>query len=300
MGQIEDDDRFRISLAGAQEKTALLWRNEQWHLPHGATPTTHIFKLPLGANRQGIDLTTSVENEWLCAQIVQAYGDEVPPCRMDSFGPHKVLIVERFDRKLSSDGTWWLRLPQEDLCQATGTPPGLKYENEGGPGIRKIMDLLLGSVSSQEDRRSFLRTQVVFWLLAAIDGHAKNFSVFLLAKGEYKLTPRYDILSAYPVLGHGFGKLHVQKIRMAMAVEGKSRHYRWNEIHGRHWSETANRCGMAAEMKSILSEIVESTPSVLDKVSNKIPPEFPTQVRETIFQGLRTASDQLKSDIAAF
>jgi serine/threonine-protein kinase HipA len=39
---------FRISIAGAQEKTALLRMGNQWHLPHGATPTTHILKLPIG------------------------------------------------------------------------------------------------------------------------------------------------------------------------------------------------------------------------------------------------------------
>lgn len=48
VGRDRDDGDFRISLAGAQEKTALLWLNDQWCLPHGATPTTHIFKLPLG------------------------------------------------------------------------------------------------------------------------------------------------------------------------------------------------------------------------------------------------------------
>lgn len=71
-------------------------------------------------------------------------------------------------------------MPQEDLCQATGTPPARKYESDGGPGIAKIMDLLLGSQNPAEDRRDFMRTQLIFWLLAAIDGHAKNFSLFLL------------------------------------------------------------------------------------------------------------------------
>jgi serine/threonine-protein kinase HipA len=33
---------FRISIAGAQEKTALLWHQEKWYLPQGTTPTSHI------------------------------------------------------------------------------------------------------------------------------------------------------------------------------------------------------------------------------------------------------------------
>jgi serine/threonine-protein kinase HipA len=237
------DETFRISLAGAQEKAALLFRGGGWHRPTGATPTTHILKLPLGVNPQGIDLSTSVENEWLCSEIVRAYGIEVAKCWIDVFGEHKALVVERFDRRLATDGKWYLRLPQEDFCQVTSTSPALKYESDGGPGMGAIMDLLLGSERTSEDRRDFMRTQLVFWVLAAIDGHAKNFSVFLLPGGAYRLTPRYDILSAYPVLGHGRGKLSTQKIRMAMAVQGKNRHCHWNEIRTRHWLETAKRVG---------------------------------------------------------
>ncbi len=187
----------------------------------------------MGPGPQGIDLSTSVENEWLCVQILQAYGIPVAECRMATFGEHRTLIVERFDRKLASDKSWWLRLPQEDFCQATATPPALKYESDGGPGIRRILEVLQGSERAEEDRRDFLRTQVVFWLLAAIDGHAKNFSLFLLPGGAYRLTPRYDVLSAHPVLGNGRGRLARQKVRMAMAVWGANRHYRQLDRQGR-------------------------------------------------------------------
>jgi serine/threonine-protein kinase HipA len=152
------EDTFRISLAGAQEKTALLFRDGVWYRPTHTTPTTHILKLPMGINPHGIDLSTSVENEWLCAQVVQAYGVPVAKCWMETFDEHKTLIVERFDRRLAWDASWYLRLPQEDCCQATATPPALKYESDGGPGIRTIMELLLGSEEAVEDRRDFLRT----------------------------------------------------------------------------------------------------------------------------------------------
>ena len=95
-------DEFRISLAGAQEKTALLWHKGAWHRPLGATPTTHIFKLPLArvGNMQA-DFSTSVENEWLCTQIVASYGLPVANCEIASFEDQKALIVERFDRRLA-------------------------------------------------------------------------------------------------------------------------------------------------------------------------------------------------------
>ena len=292
-----DEDAFRISLAGAQEKTALLWLKGAWLRPTHATPTTHILKLPMGINSQGIDLSTSIENEWLCAQIAQQYGIAVAKCRMETFGQYKTLVVERFDRRLAPDRTWYLRLPQEDLCQATATPPASKYESDGGPGIGAVMDLLLGSERAVEDRRDFMRTQLVFWMLAAIDGHAKNFSLFLLPGGAYRLTPRYDILSAYPILGHGRGKLAPEKIRMAMAVTGKSRHYRWKEIHARHWIETARRQGLG-DMEQIMSDVIARTPAVIEGVRETVPRGFPAQIAEAILGGIEMCAEQLKEELS--
>ncbi|MGV3773311.1 MAG: type II toxin-antitoxin system HipA family toxin [Verrucomicrobiales bacterium] len=290
------EDDFRISLAGAQEKTALLLRNGEWIRPAGPTATTHILKLPLGINPQGIDLGASVENEWLCSQIVRAYGIQTANCWIETFGELKALVVERFDRRLSADGTWHIRLPQEDLCQATSTPGGLKYESDGGPGIREIMDLLLGSERPAEDRSSFMRIQLIFWMLAAIDGHAKNFSLFLLPGGGHKLTPQYDILSAYPAMGHGRGKLSPEKIRMAMAVSGKNRHYHWKQIHVRHWLETAKRCGFNG-MPLIIEEAIGRTPEVIEQTRQLVPSEFPAEVADSIFKGLQQSAEQLKSEV---
>jgi len=213
---------------------------------------------------------------------------------MDSFGDFRVLIVERFDRRLASSGAWWLRLPQEDFCQATGTSPGLKYEADGGPGIQKIMDLLLGSEHAEKDRLLFLRSQILFWLLGAIDGHAKNFSIFHGAGGGYRLTPLYDILSAYPLMGRGRGKLPPQKIRMAMAVSGSRRHYEWSQIEPRHWIETGRRCGIAEkETLRLIEEIRDGTRSALERVGRQLSNSFPEAIRESIFSGIAASAERL-------
>jgi serine/threonine-protein kinase HipA len=289
-GRAEDSDDFRISLAGAQEKTALLRLNGKWLRPRGTTPTTHILKLPIGTGGGGIDLTTSVENEWLCAEILREYGIPVARCSMDRFGEQQVLVVERFDRRLSTDGSWIVRLPQEDLCQATGVPSDRKYEADGGPGIRTIMSLLLGSSRADEDRRDFFKTQILYWLLCAIDGHAKNFSLFLEAGGGYRLTPRYDILSAFPVLGRSSRRLSPKKVKMAMAAEGQSRHYLWHSILGRHWEETAKRCGLGSVFGSLVEELLDRTPGVVDSVATRVPKGFPDSVAAPILEGLRGAA----------
>lgn len=287
-------DEFRISIAGAQEKTALLWHEDCWQRPRGATPSTHIFKLPLGRiGREQIDLTTSIDNEWLCAQVVAAYGLPAARCQRAQFEDQRVLIVERFDRSLVPDGSWWMRLPQEDLCQSTGTPPGLKYENDGGPGISAIMSLLLGAHEARADRARFFKTQLVFWLLAAIDGHAKNFSVFIDAGGRYALTPLYDVMSAYPVMGHGAHQLAPEKVRMAMAVSGKNRHYEWQRILRRHWLATAHACNFRNDAERLLIEVVERTPGVIAAVGRLIPNDFPAAVAEPILSGIRAAAERL-------
>jgi serine/threonine-protein kinase HipA len=294
--QNQDDEDFRISIAGAQEKTALLRYQGQWLKPHDATPTTHIFKLPTGQPGQpGIDLTTSVENEWLCEQIMRGYGIEASRSEIMEFGARKVLVVERFDRRFSEDKSWILRLPQEDFCQATGTPPGKKYENDGGPGINKIMSILLGSKNADQDRLDFFKTQIAFWMLCAIDGHAKNFSLFIESGGSYRMTPRYDVLSAYPVLGHGANKLSPHKVKMAMAITGKNRHYRWDDILPRHFIETGAQCGLREDCATVIQKMAEATPGVISKIKGILPEEFPESVSEPILTGLEEAAKKLDS-----
>ena len=293
LGQ-RDDEPFRISLAGAQEKTALLWHEGQWHRPSGATPTTHIFKLPLGrvGNMQA-DLSTSVENEWLCAGIVREFGLPVAQCEIADFEDQHVLIVQRFDRKLAQDGRWWLRLPQEDMCQATGTPPGRRYESDGGPGIADICSLLLGARKAARDRRNFFKAQVLFWMLCATDGHAKNFSVFIEPQGRYSLTPLYDVLSAYPILGKGANQLATQKAKMAMAVAGKNRHYKWSEIQPRHWLATAAAAGLGATAHEDMNHLASLASTVVETVAGKLPSGFPTRVADTVFEGLLRAASRV-------
>lgn len=284
---------FRISLTGAQEKTALLYHNGCWCRPAGATPTSHLFKLPIGElGRSGIDLSASIENEWLCRQMLAAFDLKVAPAEMKSFADRKVLVVERFDRRWSVDGSWLMRLPQEDMCQATATSGNLKYETDGGPGMQKIMDILLGSLRSQEDRRTFMKAQLLFWMLAAIDGHAKNFSIFHLAGGLYQLTPLYDVISVYPLVAAR--QIDRQPVAMAMAVSGKNRHYRWDMISRRHWLENARKCRFAPEeMGLIIAECCDRLAGAIDNVNQLLPPGFPEEIAASIFSGLQAARERL-------
>ncbi|MBU2721002.1 type II toxin-antitoxin system HipA family toxin, partial [Acidithiobacillus ferridurans] len=184
------------------------------------------------------DFSDTSWNEWLCLELCRALGLEAANAKVLLFGGKPVLVVERFDR-LWQDGVLY-RLPQEDTCQALGVSPTRKYQADGGPGIVDILAFLNGAVAPREDRLRFMRAQIVFWLLAAIDGHAKNFSVFL-TPGGYKLTPLYDVMSASP-----YPQLSPHKIKLAMAV-GKNRHYRIMDIQSAHFYQTGQAAGLGKQ-----------------------------------------------------
>ncbi|WP_341238244.1 type II toxin-antitoxin system HipA family toxin [uncultured Limnobacter sp.] len=297
----DEGSDFRISIAGAQEKTALLQLDEQWYLPQGSTPTTHILKLPLGlVGNLGFDMRDSVENEWLCSKILHAYGLPIASTQIVEFEDMKALAVERFDRMWQykqAGQRWLLRLPQEDMCQATGTPPDLKYESDGGPGMRAIMKLLATSTHPSRDRRIFFQAQVLFWMLCATDGHGKNFSIFLRPGGSYEMAPLYDVLSAYPVVGTGANQLSPFKAKLAMAVRTKNTHWAIREIVRRHWLAVGTEYGVVTEngrgAESVIDELVDKTPDVVSAVSDLLPQHFPEHIADSILKGLLVAAEKL-------
>ena len=291
----DPDDDFRISLAGAQEKDAFLRWNGRWMKPRGATPTTHIFKLPLGlvGGRQA-DFSTSVDNEWLCLRLLAAYGLPVPEAEIASFGQQRVLVVERFDRVVSADGQRLLRLVQEDFCQATGTSPLLKYEAEGGPGLGALFTLLQQSVDAERDLRTLMASQLLFRMLRAPHGHAKNISNHLLPGGRNRLTPLYDVVSSYTVMGDGPNQWSSRELKLAMALVGKSRHDEAERIQRRHFNSTAKRFGYGETAEPLIHELVERTPAVIDEMQQVLPAGFSQEVADKVLGGLQSAARALE------
>ncbi|EKD0772553.1 type II toxin-antitoxin system HipA family toxin [Escherichia coli] len=238
LGMIREENDFRISVAGAQEKTALLRIGNDWCIPKGITPTTHIIKA----------------------------------------GNVRALAVERFDRRWNAERTVLLRLPQEDMCQTFGLPSSVKYESDGGPGIARIMAFLMGSSEALKDRYDFMKFQVFQWLIGATDGHAKNFSVFIQAGGSYRLTPFYDIISAFPVLG-GTG-IHISDLKLAMGLNAsKGKKTAIDKIYPRHFLATAKVLRFPeVQMHEILSDFARMIPAALDNVKTSLPTDFPENV----------------------
>ena len=133
-------------------------------------------------------------------------------------------MVTRFDRALAGRREHWIaRLPQEDFCQALGDPPRQKYETDGGPGMAECMRLLTGS-PDPGGRAAFAITAVLL-ALAATDGHAKNYSIFLQAGDAFITTPLYDVLSIFPYVGDGPNQFRWRGAELAIALRSKNVQY---------------------------------------------------------------------------
>jgi serine/threonine-protein kinase HipA len=282
---LDRDEDFRISVAGAQEKTALLRYEENWLKPHGTTPTTHLFKTQIGQLPNGIDLSNSVENEYYCLKLFEAFGLPVNNAEIQAFGTTTALVIERFDRRWTRDGRL-LRLPQEDCCQALSIPPSRKYQSDHGPGLVDILNLLKGSDSPAEDQKLVLKAQILFWLIGATDGHAKNFSIFLGPGGSYSLTPFYDVLSAQPSLDAG--QIERKQMKLAMSV-GDNNHYRIDQIHARHFVQTAERAGLPkAIVREAIEEVRARAEKAITQMEAALPAGFPQYIHESVSADMRS------------
>jgi serine/threonine-protein kinase HipA len=279
---IDLEHEFRISVAGVQEKTALLFYDGRWMRPIGTTPTTHIFKPQLGEIPTAfgmIDMANSVENEHYCLKLLEGFGLLVAQTEIATFGIRKVLVVERFDRHWRNDAQI-LRLPQEDCCQALGIPSAQKYQSHGGPSAVDILKLLSGGDTPLDDQAAFFKSQIIFWLIGATDGHAKNFSIFIRPGGRFGLTPFYDVLSAQPAFDAR--QIPHNKYKTAMSA-GRSRKYQVLTMTGRHFVETAKEAGLGPTIIiNVLSEVIRDAATAPNRALSMMPEGFAVSIHESI------------------
>jgi serine/threonine-protein kinase HipA len=198
---------------------------------------------------------------------------------IETFGETKALVIERFDRRWTKNGRL-LSLPQEDCCQALSVPPTLKYQNEGGPGMADVLGLLRGSDTPLEDQAIFFKAQLIYWLIGAPDAHAKSFSLFLGPGGRYRMTPLYDIVTARGALVAR--QIERKQMKMAMSV-GDNRHYRFDQIYGRQFVQTAMRVELSKKRATdAIEEVAENAADALETAAGGLPTSFPFSLVETV------------------
>lgn len=276
----------RVALCGGQLQTALLQHHGRWCRPLGATPTTHILKLPLGVAPGGASgFSTALENEWLCVRLMAAFGFEVPPVSIETVGAHKVLVIPRVDRRWV-DGRWWARLPMEDLCQATATPHGAQCA--GGPGLARLLDLLRGSDQAAQDRERLLAAVVVMWMLAVPELSAKQFALLLRPQGHFVLAPLWGLMSAWPVVGRSPAPASLRRLRFGLSPHGEALSH--DQLTLAQWLDAARRSSMGAGFVAVLAGLAGWAERATDAVAAELPRDFPASVSGPVLEGVRRSA----------
>lgn len=186
---------LRLSLAGAQEKLPLLHKDGEFYLPRKGAPSTHIIK----PTSHG-ELSTLSANEYVCMKLAEHSGISVPHVELKQIEGTEFLLLERYDR-FFQDGKV-SRIHQEDACQALGILSDYKYQNDGGPSIADIYNLLKEKTSIPLlEMRAFLQYVLFNFIIGNCDAHGKNYSI-MYKNNSIKLTPIYDTVCtlAYPNL----------------------------------------------------------------------------------------------------
>jgi serine/threonine-protein kinase HipA len=244
-------DTGQFSLAGAQPKTALLFDNDRWGVPSGRVPTTHIFKPPSG------DFDGHTENEHFCLELARSLGLPVVNSRIMRFQDEIAIVVERYDRIRTEQG--FRRIHQEDFCQALAIPPTSKYQNDGGPGINDIVDLLRTySGNAAEDVGTFMDAIIFNWLIVGTDAHSKNYALLIGARGRVRLAPLYDIASVLP-----YHDINLQRVKLSMKLGDE---YRFRNIRRRHWQRTAKELRLDPE--ALITRVTDFATQMPDHVAD--------------------------------
>jgi serine/threonine-protein kinase HipA len=244
--------RVRVSLAGVQEKLVLTRMTDgSWGRPVDGTPSTHILKPEIAS------FPDTVENEALCMRIAQHLGLSVAAIDTTEIAGRKLIIVERYDRRVATDGTVE-RIHQEDLCQATGVPPESKYQEDGGPSLRRIADIL-AAVAAPGSLERLLQAVTVNCLVGNGDAHAKNFSLLHHPTGALTLAPLYDLMCT-----QWYGD-----DRLAMYVDDV---HRTDRVTTDRIVNEAARWGMPHERAAtIVNELVDAAPAAISAALDETP-----------------------------
>lgn len=255
--QVKGD--LRLSLAGAQNKLPVIYKDGKFFKPLSSQPTTHILK-PAPKSFKNIPL-----NEWINSKVYAAFGLKTANSELIKIGARYALLVERYDR-VKINGKW-IRLHQEDFCQALAITYKKKYEQENGPSLTNCQELLdFRSDDTAEDTDYLIKWQILNVLIGNCDGHGKNLSLLRDHDGNWRLAPFYDLVATtlYPRLTKN----------LAMSVNGQ---YDSGTIHPTNWRKQFEilKVSPTHYMKAI-EKMIEGMPDVLEKVLNDYQEKYGT------------------------
>lgn len=250
--------RVRVSLAGIQEKILLTRRPDgQWGRPVDGTPSTHIVKPEVAT------YPNTVENEAFCMRFARNLGVPTAHVEASVVGGRAVIIVERYDRVVHDDGTVQ-RIHQEDFCQATSILPERKYQEDGGPSLRRIAEVL-ETWAGLDALELLLKATGINVLLGNGDAHGKNFSLLLDPEGSVRPAPLYDLLCTL-VYGDD---------RLAMFIDDVRRSNR--VTHERLMNEATTWGLPRRRAESVLASLLDAAPRAL-RLAKEETPGVPNEI----------------------
>ena len=112
----------RMSLAGAQHKMVVGYRDGTLYEPMSGTASTHVLK----PESLSPHYPRSVINEFFCMSLAQRVGLDVPDVHL-LYVPSPVYVVDRFDRVIHADNEAQ-RLHIIDSCQLLNKSRAFKYD----------------------------------------------------------------------------------------------------------------------------------------------------------------------------
>jgi serine/threonine-protein kinase HipA len=247
----------QFSLPGALGKVALVWdpEGERWGLPSGQWASSHIFKPPM----PGVPFHN--ENEHYCLRLAEAAGLSAARSRVMRFGTQQAIVVERYDRRRES-GARLGRIHQEDMAQALGLDPLLKYAAEGGAGIPEIVRLLR-DYARPMDVDAFVKDVAFVWITGTTDAHLRNYSILIRAGLDVGLAPLYDVASA-------LGLPRPRKkapLNMAMSIGGTTSLF---EVDGLAWKREFQRSRLPARLLSDLIDLAHQIEQRAETVADAL------------------------------
>jgi serine/threonine-protein kinase HipA len=270
--------RVRVSLAGVQEKLLLTRRPDgRWGRPVDGTPSTHILKPEIAA------YPDTVENEAFCMRIAHHLGVPTAAVETTVVGRRKLIVVERYDRVVHQDGTVE-RVHQEDLCQATGVPPERKYEEDGGPSLRRIAEILEAAVSPSA-LELLLQAVAINVLVANGDAHGKNYSLLHEEPGTLRLAPLYDLICTL-VYGDDRLAMHVDNV------------HRTDHVTTDRLVNEAASWGLAPRRgEAVVAELLDAVPAAVAAARDEVPdvPDDVVRIVELQLARLRGATPTARS-----
>jgi serine/threonine-protein kinase HipA len=216
-------------------------------------------------------------------RLAKRLGMDVAATETITVGGRRLIVVSRYDRLVASTGEVE-RIHQEDFCQATGTLPANKYEEDGGPSLRKIASIL--SEADPDSLQSLLRAVTLNLVIGNGDAHAKNFSLLHDRAGAMRMAPSYDLLST----------LMYGDDRLAMRIDNVDRA---NQVTFDRLLNEAAAWGLSRmRATEIVTDLLARLPTAVEQAAQETQ-RTPAEILEIVASQLNRLSPLLEPGVRA-